>query len=146
MQTSNVCIYYNPKPLGRGRLLRAPFVELWPSVPGAKASVPGPAICPGRSFPKLLGAFQEVPGGLWPSREAPRNFPGFPEGLCAFFLKACPASEGEPARRLALTCDVFDERSQRVPRAPNLKPKEPRASAGPPALVSALASSEPVRF
>ena len=111
-------------PARTGPLLRAPFVGLWPSVPGAKASVPGPAICPERSFPKLLG--------------------GFPERLCAFFLKACPASEGEPA--LALNCDVSDERSQRVPRAPNLKPKEPRASAGPPALVSALTSSEPLRF
>ena len=55
-------ITLNPSgfPARTGPLLRAPFVELWPSVPGAKASVPGPAICPGRSFPKLLGAFRRL--------------------------------------------------------------------------------------
>ena len=97
-------------------------MELWPSVPGAKASVPGPAICPGRSFPKL-GAFRRLGRRCPEAWGLPGRLPGTFQRI---FLKACPASEGEPARRLALNCDVFDERSQCVPHVP--KPKAERAS------------------
>ena len=145
MQTSNVCIYYNPKPVRFSGSDGAAYLGLLLWSFGLLRFCPGARDLSwaelSEAFRSLPEAWPEVPGGLGPSGRLPGTFRE-PGGAPRIFFESLPVSEGEPARCLALHCDVFDERSQRLPRAPNLKPKEPRASAGPPALVSALTSSE----
>ena len=124
MQTSNVCIYYNPKPLGFSGSDGAAYLGLLLWSFGLlsrelKLLSRGPRFVLGGAF----RSFSEPSGGLAGGARRLGAFPGgspglsrLPGGAPRIFFESLP-----PVRRLALNCDVFDERSQRVPRAPNLE-------------------------